>query len=90
MGDILETADKYYWLLIMCNCWIIMAPNSMKGGKDMLGRNSMVIAPDKSKEFKRFLTTHGKGKAFWAKNKRIAKTRFDKDKLLALFADDKK
>ncbi len=56
----------------------------------MSGRNSMVIAPNKSKEFKKFLTTHGKGKDFWAKNKRIANTKFDKDKLLALFAEDKK
>lgn len=55
----------------------------------MLRRNSIVIDPNKSAEFRRFLKTSGKTKAFWDENKRIASTPVNKAELDLLFEDDK-
>lgn len=54
----------------------------------MLEKNSVVIRPEKSREFSEFLHNKAKDSEFWNEVKRKASTPIDKREIEALFAED--
>lgn len=65
--------------------WYYCKREQGQEGKVMIQRSNIIIDPDKSDSFARFIQKNAKDSAFWERNRQEARRSIDKSKLDSLY-----